>query len=324
MLKYKYSQSRRFLQHSKHSICISDIVDLLNGRKIMNRIGESELIINGDGSIFHLHIKPEQLADTVILVGDPGRVDTVSSFFQTIECSASSREFRSVTGTYNGKRITVLSTGIGCDNLDIVMTELDALVNVDFETRMVKKEHKRLTILRIGSSGAVQSDIPLGSYVFSDVSVGFDGLLNWYADRDDIVEKELEKDFLEHIDWNKYLPIPYFVKASQRLSELFEDSTISGMTIAASGFYGPQCRVVRIPLAIPDLMEKIESFRSGKYRFTNFEMEGSALAGMARKLGHDGATVCLIIANRYAKEANPDYKPLMNNLIKLCLDKLTQ
>lgn len=290
----------------------------------MARIGESELIINGDGSIFHLHIKPEELADTVILVGDPGRVETVSSFFESVECSASSREFKSVTGRYNGKRITVLSTGIGCDNLDIVMTELDALVNIDFETREVKKEHRKLTILRIGSSGAVQSDIPLGSYVFSHVSVGFDGLLNWYADRDEIARQDLEEAFLKHIDWDRYLPIPYFVNASERLSKLFADSTVPGMTIAASGFYGPQCRVVRVPLVIPDLMDKIESFRCGEYRFTNFEMEGSALAGLAKKLGHDGATVCLIIANRYAKEANPDYKPLMNNLIKLCLDKLTQ
>lgn len=290
----------------------------------MAKIGESELIINSDGSIFHLHIKPEELADTVILVGDPGRVDMVSSFFDSIEVQVASREFRTVTGTYNGKRITVLSTGIGCDNLDIVMTELDALVNIDFKTREVKKEKKKLTILRIGSSGATQADIPLGSYVFSRVSVGFDGLLNWYADRNEIAMQDIEEAFLKHTDWNKYLTIPYFVKSSDRLAKLFEDCSVKGMTISASGFYGPQCRVVRLPLVMPDLLEKIESFRFNGMRITNFEMESSALAGMARKFGHDGGTICLIIANRYVKEANPDYPPLMKKLVKLCLDKLTQ
>ena len=290
----------------------------------MAKIGESELIINSDGSIFHLHIKPEQLADTVILVGDPGRVDMASSFFETIESETESREFRSVTGTYNGKRITVLSTGIGCDNLDIVMTELDALVNIDFKTREIKKEKKKLTILRVGSSGATQADIPLGSYVFSRVSVGFDGLLNWYGDRNEVAMQDIEAAFLKHTNWNKYLTTPYFVKSSDRLAKLFEDSAVQGMTISASGFYGPQCRVVRLPLAIPDLLEKIESFRFNGMRITNFEMESSALAGLAHKLGHDGGTICLIIANRYVKDANPDYHPMMKKLVKLCLDKLTQ
>lgn len=289
----------------------------------MEKIGESELIINGDGSIFHLHIKPENLADTVILVGDPGRVDMVGSFFESVEFSVASREFRTVTGRYNGKRITVLSTGIGCDNIDIVMNELDALVNIDFKTREVRKNRKRLTVLRVGSSGSTQADIPLGSFVYSRISAGFDGLLNWYAGRDEIAMKEIEEAFVKHAGWNKYLPVPYFVKSSERLAELFADCSIPGMTISASGFYGPQCRKVRIPLVIPDLLERIESFRFDGMRITNFEMESSALAGLAKKLGHDGGTICLIIANRYVKEANPDYTPYMRNLVKLCLDRLT-
>ena len=290
----------------------------------MARIGESELIINGDGSIFHLHIKPEELADTVILVGDPGRVETVSSFFESVECSASSREFKSVTGKYNGKRITVLSTGIGCDNLDIVMTELDALVNIDFETREVKKEHRKLTILRIGSSGAVQSDISLGSYVFSHVSVGFDGLLNWYADREKIAMLDIEEAFKAHTGWNRHLPDPYFVKAGKEMSDRFRDCTFPGMTIAASGFYGPQGRVLRMQLAMPDMLDTFESFRFGDLKVTNFEMEGSAIAGIAAHLGHNAGTVCCIIAHRHHKASNPDYKEQVRKLVELCLDKLAE
>ncbi len=288
----------------------------------MRRIGESELIINPDGSIFHLHIKPEELADKIIVVGDPSRVDMIASHFEKVECSSSSREFHSVTGLYKGVRITALSTGIGCDNIDIVMTELDALVNVDFETRQEKEHKTRLTVLRIGTSGSIQPDIPLGSFVFTRMAVGFDGLLNWYGNRENIAETDIEDSFVKHAGWTKYLPIPYFVKNSRKLIDAFADSTVPGMTIAAGGFYGPQCRVVRLPLAIPDLMDKIESFRYGEYRFTNFEMESSALAGLAAQLGHDAGTVCLIIANRYAKEANPDYKVLMHDLVKLALEKL--
>ena len=274
----------------------------------MGKIGDSELIINSDGSVFHLHIRPEALADKVILVGDPGRVDLVSSFFSDVENSVSSREFHSVTGVYRGTRITVLSTGIGCDNIDIVMNELDALANIDFQTREVLPEHRCLTILRIGTCGVIQPDIPLGSYIFSRVSAGFDGLLNWYGGRDEVVLKDVEE---------------YFVKAGDALTEMFKDCTVPGMTISASGFYGPQCRVVRLPLAMPDLMEKLESFRFKDLRFTNFEMEGSAIASLARKLGHEGATVCLAIAHRYARKANADYKSLMGDLVKMCLDRLS-
>lgn len=290
----------------------------------MEKIGASELIINNDGSVFHLHLKPGELADTVILVGDPGRVELVSSFFDTIELRRASREFVSATGTYKGCRMTVLSTGIGCDNLDIVMTELDALVNIDFSSRQVKEELRSLRILRIGTSGAVQPDIPVGSYVFSHISVGADGLLNWYANRDEVSYKEMEEAFVAHTGWLDTLPAPYFVRASQELIDLFANSTVKGVTISASGFYGPQGRVLRVPLAMPDMMEKFESFRFEDYRITNFEMEGSALAGLATKLGHRAGTVCCIIANRYYKGAEPDYKALVERLVVLALDKLAE
>ena len=288
----------------------------------MEKIGASELIINSDGSVFHLHLKPEELADTVILVGDPGRVELVSSFFDRVEVRRASREFVSATGTYKGTRMTVLSTGIGCDNLDIVMTELDALVNIDFSSRQVKKNLRSLRILRIGTSGAIQPDIPVGSYVFSHISVGADGLMNWYAGRDEVSYKEMEEAFVAATGWDSHLPAPYFVGASQELIDLFADVTVKGVTISAPGFYGPQGRVLRLPLAMPDMMEKFEQFRFGDYRITNFEMEGSALAGMARKLGHRGGTVCCIIANRYHKGAEPDYKQLVEKLVVLALDKL--
>lgn len=290
----------------------------------MGKIADSELIINGDGSVFHLHVRPEALADKVILVGDPGRVDLVASFFSDVESTSSSREFRSVTGSYGGTRMTVLSTGIGCDNIDIVMNELDALANVDFNTREVKERKRCLSILRIGTCGVIQPDIPLGSYVFSRVSAGFDGLLNWYGGRDEVVMKDVEEAFLAHVEWNRYLPVPYFVKAGDSLTELFRDCTVPGMTISAAGFYGPQCRVVRMPLAMPDLMEKLESFRFGNLRFTNFEMEGSAIASLARKLGHEGATVCLAIAHRYEKQANADYGSKMGDLVEMCLKRLAR
>lgn len=293
----------------------------------MGRIAESELIINGDGSIFHLHITPEDLADTVMLVGDPGRVDMVAQFFEEIEVDKTSREFHTVTGRYNGKRISVISTGIGCDNIDIVVNELDALKNIDFNTREVKPVHTPLNILRVGTSGAIQPEVPLGSFVFSHYSVGFDALLNWYGGRANIADPVIEGDFLAHMgdEWvEKKLPIPYFVKASENLIELFSDSTVKGMTISAGGFYGPQCRVLRLPIAIPDMMDRLESFRSGEWKITNFEMEGSALAGLARNLGHNAATVCCIIAARYAGDSNTDYKPRVKELIKLSLDKLAQ
>ncbi len=288
------------------------------------RIPESELIINGDGSAFHLHIRPEQLADNVILVGDPGRVAMVKSYFSSIEAEGNSREFFWATGLYGGKRLTVLSTGIGTDNIDIVMTELDALANVDFETREVKPEHRTLNILRIGTCGAIQPEIPLGAFIFSHISVGCDGLLNWYENRDSIALLDFEEAFKEHVHWDRHLPDPYFVRASDKLIRKFEDCTVKGMTISACGFYGPQGRVVRQGLAMPNMLEDFESFEFKGYKITNFEMEGSALAGMAAKLGHNAGTVCCAIAHRYLKDANTDYKPRVAELVELALKKLTE
>ncbi len=287
------------------------------------RIAESELIINSDGSIFHLHIRPEQLAQNVILVGDPGRVAMFKPYFETIECEGASREFVWATGTYHGKRITALSTGIGTDNIDIVMTELDALANIDFSTREVKSEHTTLNIVRLGTCGALQPEIPLGSFVLSHISIGFDGLMNWYAGREEITDVNMEKAFMKHMNWPETLPTPYFVKASDKLIRLFEDSTVRGMTISSPGFYGPQGRVVRQKLAMPNMLEDIESFRYEDRKITNFEMEGSAIAGIARHLGHEATTVCCVIAHRYLKDANTDYKPRVAQLVKLVLDKVS-
>ena len=289
----------------------------------MRTFPASQLIINGDGSAFHLHIRPDQLADTVILVGDPGRVAMVKSYFSSIECEGESREFVWATGLYNGKKVTALSTGIGTDNIDIVMTELDALANVDFVTREEKPEHKALNILRIGTCGAIQPEIPLGSFIFSHISVGCDGLLNWYENRDSIALLDFEEAFKEHVHWNKHLPDPYFVRAGQKIIDRFVDCTVKGMTISASGFYGPQGRVVRQGLAMPNMLEDFESFEFKGYKITNFEMEGSALAGMAAKLGHNAGTVCCAIAHRYLKDANTDYKPRVAELVQLALDRMT-
>lgn len=287
------------------------------------RIAESELIINSDGSIFHLHIRPEQLARNVILVGDPGRVAMFKPYFQTLECEGASREFVWATGVYNNSRITVLSTGIGTDNIDIVMTELDALANIDFATREVKPEHTTLNVVRLGTCGALQPEIPLGAFILSHISIGFDGLMNWYANREEVTNVDMEQAFMKHMNWPKDLPTPYFVSASQKLIDLFADSTVRGMTISSPGFYGPQGRVVRQGLAMPNMLEDIEAFRYGGRKITNFEMEGSAIAGIAGHLGHEAITVCCAIAHRYLKDANTDYKPRVAQLVKLVLDKIS-
>jgi uridine phosphorylase len=291
------------------------------------RIPESELIINSDGSVFHLHLKPEELADNVIMVGDPSRVDMIGEYLTDIEFRHESREFVSITGKRNGKRITALSHGIGPDNIDIVMTELDALANVDFATREVKPVHKALNILRIGTSGALHADIPLGSYVLSHISVGFDGVMNWYGNREKVTIPEVEDAFKKHMNWLDVLPSPYFVKASPKIIDLMKDVTLKGVTISANGFYGPQGRVVRVPLAMPHMLEDIESFRFSTggedYRITNFEMESSPLAGLAAHLGHNASTVCCIIANRYLQSSNPDYKPAIRKLVEIAVDKMS-
>lgn len=288
----------------------------------MRIIPSSELIINADGSIFHLHLKPEQLADIVILVGDPGRVAMIAEYFDEREFEVSNREFHTVTGTYKGKRMTVLSTGIGIGNIDICVTELDALANIDFATRQAKEEFRRLTLVRLGTSGAIQEDINVGDIIFSRTSLGFDGLLSYYEGRDSVCDLALEKAFMEHTAWYEKLPYPYFVNASDELFELFKDSTLEGITIAAPGFYAPQGRWVRLRPHDMELNAKIESFRFGERRITNFEMEGSALAGLAALLGHRATTICTIIAQRVAKDACTDYKPFVRRMIEMALDKL--
>ncbi len=288
----------------------------------MRTIPASELIINDDGSIFHLHLRPEQLADTVILVGDPGRVALVADFFETKECEVANREFKSVTGSYKGKRMTVLSTGIGIGNIDISVTELDALANIDFSTRQEKQEKRQLTLLRLGTSGALQPDIKVGDFIFSRTSVGFDGLLNYYKGRNDVCDLAIEKAFIAHTGWNELLPKPYFIDSDKELLELFRDSTIEGITIAAPGFYAPQGRWVRLQPQDMQLNEKIESFEYEGRKITNFEMESSALAGMAALMGHRAATICTIIAQRIALDACTDYKPFVRQMIAMALDKL--
>ena len=287
-------------------------------------IPSSELIINADGTVFHLHMRPEQIADTIILVGDPARVELIAKHFDHIECRAENREFNSATGSYKGKRMTILSTGIGIGNIDIAMTELDALANVDFATRTVKQQHRQLTILRLGTSGALQEDIEVGDVVFARTSLGFDGLLGFYAGRNDVCDLELEEAFVKHTNWSPLMPRPYFVDASKELWELFKDSTTEGITIASPGFYAPQGRWVRLKPADEEMNQKIEAFRYGSRRITNYEMEGSAIAGLAALMGHRAATMCTIIAQRIAKSANTDYKPFIERMIELALDRLAK
>lgn len=291
----------------------------------MKTFPPSELIINADGSIFHLHITPEQLADKVILCGDPGRVYTVAAHFDSKECDVSSREFHTVTGTYKGKRITVLSTGIGCDNCDIVMNELDALKNIDFATRTEKTQLTSLEIVRIGTCGGLQPYTPTGTFICSEKSIGFDGLLNFYAGRNRVCDLEFEEAFKQHMNWNPQLGAPYVIdNNAELLDRIFQPELgmVRGVTIACGGFFGPQGRELRIPLADPKQNEKIGSFEYEGHRITNFEMESSAIAGLSALMGHRALTVCMVIANRVAKEANTGYKNQIDDLIQIVLDRI--
>jgi uridine phosphorylase len=284
---------------------------------------ESELIINSDGSIFHLHLKPEQLADKVILVGDPGRVKLVSSHFQSVESEVENREFHSVTGEYNGKRITVTSTGIGCDNIDIVLNELDALANIDFKTRKVKDHLRSLTIVRVGTCGGLQPNTPTGTFIASVKSIGFDGLLNFYAGRNQMSDLDFEREFKQQVKWNDSMGNPYVATSdSELLDRIAQKDMVRGATIACGGFFGPQGRELRLPLADPNLNEKIEKFEYQGLKITNFEMESSAVEGLSMLMGHKALTCCMVIANRLAHKANAGYKNSIDGLIKLVLDRI--
>lgn len=285
----------------------------------------SELIINEDGSVFHLHVKPEQLASKVILVGDPGRVALVASHFESRECEIENREFKTITGTYKGKRITVLSTGIGCDNIDIVVNELDALANIDFRTREEKDDFRQLEMVRIGTCGGLQPYTPEGSFICSEISVGFDGLLNFYEGRNAVCDLPMERALLNHLGWSGNLcaPAPYIIHADKEMVErIARHDMTKGITVSCGGFFGPQGRRLRIPLADPRQNEKIESFVYEGKHITNFEMESSALAGLSRLMGHKATTVCIVIANRVAKEVNTGYKNQIDDLIKLVLERI--
>lgn len=289
----------------------------------MRVIPESELIINADGSAFHLHLKPEQLADKVVLVGDPDRVSTVASYFDTKECEVSSREFHTITGTYKGKRITVVSHGIGTDNIDIVLNELDALANIDFASRTVKPEFRQLTLVRVGTSGGLQPFVPVGTYVAAEKSIGFDGVVYFYADTEKVRDIELEAALKEQLDWKLTGLLPYVVSADPSLIEqITGQDIIRGITIAANGFYGPQGRELRLPLADPDLNRKIEAFECNGRKITNFEMESSSLAGLAALMGHRAMTVCCIIAGRVDKNMNTNYKGSLTGLIETVLERI--
>jgi uridine phosphorylase len=289
----------------------------------MNRIAESELIINPDGSIYHLHLKPEHIADDIIVVGDPQRVALISKYFDNIEYKISNREFVTHTGSINGKRITALATGIGTDNIDIVINELDAIVNIDLDKRVPKNTHRTLNIIRLGTSGALQEDIPVDSFVFSQYGLGIDGLLNFYEDRDQVIDQELTEAFVAYSKWNKDLAKPYIVRSSKDLEKRISEGMFKGITATAPGFYGPQGRVLRLGLMQKNINSSLENFQFNGNRITNFEMETSALYGLGGMLGHNTATVCAIIANRYNKTFSQDYKTTVKKLIELLLTRLT-
>ncbi|MDD3858666.1 MAG: nucleoside phosphorylase [Bacteroidales bacterium] len=288
----------------------------------MKQIAESELIINNDGSIFHLHLKPEQLAENVLLVGDPGRVALISSHFDKIEHKVQNREFITHTGWYKGLRFSALATGIGTDNIDIVLNELDALVNIDLKTRTPKKEHKSLNLVRIGTSGGLQEDMSVDSFLMSETAIGFDGLLNFYKRRDEVCRLDIENAFVKHMNWNPKIATPYFVDASTEMMTKIGKDIRKGLTISAPGFYGPQGRELRLEIQDSNINDKIRAFRFDNKCITNYEMESSALFGLSALLGHKAATICVIIANRYAKQYSKDYKPAIKELIQIVLDRM--
>ena len=288
----------------------------------MRQISPDQLPVNADGSIFHLHLKPEHLADKIVMMGDPERVPVVAAYFDSIEYDGQSREFRTITGVYKGKRITALSHGIGCDNIDIVMTELDALANIDLQTREVKKDFRQLTLVRIGTCGGLQPFCPIGAYVVSEISMGMDGLIFFYEKGESLANEELSRQFTEHTQWNSSLAKPYFVSSDKELSDRIGYDMVKGITISASGFYGPQGRHVRLGLSRPDMNKRIESFEFKGLKIANYEMEGAALAGLAGLMGHRALTICLVVAGRYSGGMNTDYKGSFDGLIQKVLERV--
>ena len=289
----------------------------------MERIAESELVLNQDGSIYHLNLLPENIAETIILVGDQGRVEKVSKHFDVIEFSTQKREFITHTGRIGSKRLTVLSTGIGTDNIDIVLNELDALVNIDLQKRKPKEETKSLNLIRLGTSGSLQEDLPVDSYLLSTHGIGFDGVFNYYEKSAEIEDTELTDAFMLQTDWKSTFPRPYIVEGSESLFNLLKDGTEHGMTATANGFYGPQGRQLRLKPTIPDLNERLSKFSYNGQRITNFEMETSALFGIGKALGHECATVCAIIANRYRKEYSKNHDLTIEQLISFVVERVS-
>lgn len=290
-----------------------------------NQIASSELLLNPDGSIYHLHLKPGQVASDILLVGDPDRVDLIASFFTQVEFRIQNREFITITGVYHNKRITVISTGIGTDNIDIVVNELDALVNINFQTRTIKDQKTILNLIRIGTSGSMQAEIPINTFLISQKAIGFDGLMNFYANREEFADSAFEDSFKQHTAWNSLLASPYVVNCNKELYDRINDQNfITGITISAPGFYGPQGRVLRLDLVDPTINTKIEAFRFNGMSVTNYEMECSAIYGLSHLLGHQALTICLIIANRVTLQASIDYKAKMKELVKVILDKLSK
>jgi len=293
---------------------------------IMNsgeKIPASELILHEDGSIYHLNIKPGNLADTIILVGDPQRVEMISNYFDDIEFKGANREIVTHTGTLNKKRLTVLSTGMGTDNIDIVLNELDALVNVDLEKKIIKPEHTTLNIIRLGTSGGIQADLPLNSFVLSEYGLGLDGLLSFYKNSDKVIDQDLTNAFIQYANFPQNLPQPYLVESSDKLSGLFVDEVVRGITATAPGFYGPQGRRIRLDGAVPDIIDRLQNFEFNGKRVQNLEMETSALFGLSKMLGHEALTICVAIANRHHHGFSPDYKTAVKRLVELVLEKIT-
>ncbi|MDR0843671.1 MAG: nucleoside phosphorylase [Tannerella sp.] len=289
----------------------------------MRIIPDSELIINADGSVFHLHLKPGQVAERIVLVGDPERVTLIGGYLDAIECDVSNREFHSITGRYKGKRLSIISHGIGCDNMDIVLNELDALVNIDFATRTVKPDFRPLTMVRIGTSGGLQPFVPVGTYVAAGKSIGLDGVIYFYADNERIRDTAFEAELRKQLDWKLTGLYPYVVSADPSLiAQITQNDIIRGVTIAANGFYGPQGRELRLPLTDPALNAKVEAFEYDGLKITNYEMESSALAGLAALMGHRAMTVCCIIAGRVDKNMNTDYKNSLPLLIEKVLERI--